>query len=124
MPLACADEGTGTLEEVVDPWVEVVVQKMEEACFGTSSNIASGQVSDLSSVTSMEEKKIENEDIVPTPVLAIEKPTATSDGVRTVRNLLKISSTDTMPTVEDSSLPSLGASLSSCKLINEEEIIK
>jgi len=124
MPLACADEGTGTLEEVVDPWVEVVVQKMEEACFGTSSNIASGQVSDLSSVTSMEEKKIENEDIMPTPLLAVEKPTATSDGVRTVRNLLKISSTDTMPTVEDSSLPSLGASLSSCKLINEEEMEK
>lgn len=124
LPLACADEGTGTLEEVVDPWVEGVVQKMEEVCFaGSSSNTTSAQVSDLDSATSMEEKKIENEDIMPAPVLA-KTPTSTSDGVTTVRNLLKISSTNTMPTVEDSSLPSLGASLSSCKLINEEEMEK
>lgn len=123
MPLACADEGTGTLEEVVDPWCEVVVKKMEEACFGgaAAENPTEYNKKLESAGSSVEEKKMENEDVPQSNDAAAVKPTTMSNGVQTLRNMLNLSSTEALPTVENSALPSLGASLSSCELIHEEE---
>eukprot|EP00537_Pseudo-nitzschia_pungens_P002872 CAMPEP_0172368906 /NCGR_PEP_ID=MMETSP1060-20121228/29634_1 /TAXON_ID=37318 /ORGANISM="Pseudo-nitzschia pungens, Strain cf. cingulata" /LENGTH=1003 /DNA_ID=CAMNT_0013093647 /DNA_START=232 /DNA_END=3243 /DNA_ORIENTATION=+ len=36
-PLVCADEGTGLLEETVDPWMGIVAQDVARACLGSSS---------------------------------------------------------------------------------------
>ncbi|KAL3801953.1 hypothetical protein HJC23_010297 [Cyclotella cryptica] len=138
VPLACADEGTGTLEEVVDPWVDVVVQKMEEACSSggsvsattddetacTTESLVGKQLHSQDTSSSVtEEKKMENEDVLATPTTTQPNaPSPASDGVNTVRNLLNISSTDPLPTAENSSLPTLSASLSSCELVTEEEV--
>jgi sulfite reductase alpha subunit-like flavoprotein len=130
MPLACADEGTGTLEEVVDPWMEVVIQRMEEACCGSVKSVIDSATNDtsipleLDTAVVSEEKKMDPEDNVVLNSQPADKSTATSEGVNTLRNLLHISSTDPLPTVENSSLPSLVASLSSCELIHDEEVQK
>jgi sulfite reductase alpha subunit-like flavoprotein len=75
--------------------------------------------------SSIEEKKMDSEDLAASETNpGVSERTTLSDGVNTLRNLLNLSASEALPTVENASLPSLGASLSSCELINEEEIQK
>ena len=106
----------------------MVIQKMEEACFAGSSphpsSSSSSEKEELNSDTLVEEKKMENEDdvVMPMPKTVDTPNTTPSEGVTTVRNLLHLSGVDPLPIVDNSCLPSLGASLSSCQLITDEEI--
>ena len=103
---------------------------MEEACLAGSANSPPSETEkekvELVSNTSsnVEEKKMENEDVVMPVSTPVETSTTTisSDGVNTLRNLLHLSNSDPLPTVDNSCLPSLGASLSSCQLIHDEEV--
>jgi len=69
------------------------------------------------SPSSVEEKEMDAEEtVIPTA-----STTSSSVGVSTVRALLSLSSnTESLPTIPNSSLPSMVSSLSSCQLINEE----
>ena len=122
-PLACADEGTG-LEHTVDPWTNSVFTDISNACRGgaaqsggsttRSNTIKTPQEPKVSSATDAEEKKSETADVEKTDL------SSNSPGVVSIKALLKLDSTSPIPAVPHSSLPSLGATRSSCELFNAD----
>ncbi len=132
-PVALADEATG-LEEVVDPWTGNIIQKLAAECNGSTRiqgtvtpppTVAAPAavtppktiVKETSSSLSSEEKKMEFDETIPAAVSQ-----SSSAGVATIRNLLSLLPKDVIPAVENKSLPSMVSSLSSCELINDEEL--
>mmetsp|Transcript_8275 Transcript_8275/g.12063 ORF Transcript_8275/g.12063 Transcript_8275/m.12063 type:complete len:1039 (-) Transcript_8275:1542-4658(-) len=131
-PVALADEATG-LEETVDPWTGSVIQKLAAECNGSTriqGSVAPPAVAapvavaappktivkETSSSSSSEEKKMEFDETVP----AVSQ--SSSVGVATIRNLLPLLPKDAIPAVDNKSLPSMVSSLSSCELVNDEEL--
>jgi len=133
-PVALADEATG-LEETVDPWSANVIQKLAAECNGSTriqrdvstppQTAALGAVpapppkaikKESSSSSSSEEKKMEFDETVPAVVQS------SSAGVATIRKMLSLLPKDAIPAVDNKSLPSMMSSLSSCELINDEEL--
>jgi sulfite reductase alpha subunit-like flavoprotein len=129
-PVACADEAVG-LEEVVEPWTGSVIQKLADACNGSTrisagisaapTTVAAAPTTVMiktssSSSSSSEEKKMEFDEAVPAANLS------SSLGVVTIRNMLSLSPKDSIPSVANKSLPNMVSSLSSCELIQDEEL--
>ena len=112
-PLACADEATG-LEDVVEPWKANILWEITKACRG-------GANEPLSAIPLLPPKQVplpadEAKPLEVTPPASTEFP-----GVSTLRNLLGLSPSTSIPCVEHSTLPSLATSLSSCEFIVDEE---
>ena len=116
--VACADEGTG-LEQVVDPWVENIFAILSKGCKGVE--------------TSYKGEEEKSDAVLPTQATTLEptvekkaldmntgiaKCTMSLPGVSIISQLLE---KNTIPEVDVSLLPSLGTSLSSCELYNEDE---
>eukprot|EP00978_Attheya_sp_CCMP212_P018204 scaffold49502_cov53-Attheya_sp.AAC.5 len=130
-PLGMADEATG-LEDVVEPWVNTVLQDITNACNGTNASTNASKAPTTATVEQKvitktevhEEEKKSDADI--TPVVAIDVKadsivTSVGPGVATVLEILCLDgSGSSLPTVDHSSLPSLGSSLSSCELVQED----
>ena len=123
-PVALADEATG-LEETVDPWTGNVIQKLAAECNGSTriqraaapvAVTAPPKVVTKESSSSWEEKKMEFDETIP----AVAQ--SSSAGVATIRNLLSLLPKEAIPAVDNKSLPSMVSSLSSCELINDEEL--
>ncbi len=146
--VALADEATG-LEEVVDPWVGSVIGKLANACRGQNElavnsvlfpasespqRIAKTSREAVSKAppmaveeqigSSTEEKKMESIDerIAPITSSSITNDRGPSMGVQVIRKLLSLFPDDPLPTIPNSSLPSVITSLSSCELIQEEDV--
>lgn len=73
-----------------------------------------------SSPSSAEEKKMDTEETT----IPVPQTNASSAGVATVRVLLSLPSNTDLPTIPNSSLPTMVSSLSSCQLIHGEELNK
>jgi len=129
--LGMADEATG-LEDVVEPWTSSVLSDITNACRGKSGGsgvsnavtvksaakaVPSRTASDSSRA---EEKKMENDAVAQVPAEAV--PPVSSVGVATVRSLLSLDASTPLPEVNDNTLPSLGTSLSSCELVQDEDV--
>lgn len=52
LTLQCADEGTGCLEDVVDPWTDTIISKMIHSCFSSNSSEESKNNDDAVTSTS------------------------------------------------------------------------
>ena len=130
--VALADEATG-LEETVDPWTANVIQLLAAECNGSTRIQGTGPppaatasvavtvtsktiVKETSPSSSSEEKKMESDDTVPPATQSL------SAGVATIRNLLSLQSNASIPAVDNKALPSSVPSLSSCKLVSDEEL--
>jgi len=135
--VALADEATG-LEEVVDPWTGSIIQKLAVECNGSTriqgtvtpppptvaAPVAAAAaaappktiVKETSSSSSSEEKKMEFDETIPAVSQSL------SAGVATIRKMLSLLPKDIIPAVDNKSLPSMVSSLSSCELINDEEL--
>lgn len=59
-PLVCADEGTGLLEETVDPWMATVVEHLAKACTLGSSKPATATATAGDEEEEKEEEKVES----------------------------------------------------------------
>jgi sulfite reductase alpha subunit-like flavoprotein len=122
-PLACADEGTG-LEETVEPWTASILTDISNACRGggalsastTAKAVKGSIVQPRSKPDSEEEKKSESADLSAESI----PQSSTSPGVASIKAMLGLEDTSTIPDVPHSMLPSLGASRSSCELFNED----
>jgi len=108
--VACADEATG-LEDVVEPWKSSILWEITKACRGGEDSVQTVPIS--AHVTSPYIEQLE---------LNIAPTLKECRGVFTVRNILLLSESTPLPSVDHSVLPSLGTSFSSCHLILDEEI--
>ncbi|KAL3807401.1 hypothetical protein ACHAXA_006669 [Cyclostephanos tholiformis] len=128
---AYADEATG-LEEIVEPFVwgrggggggGAASREFEPPASAAAVVVAAtpSAKSRGSSISFAEEKKAESldDDVVDAPVdIATGCPT----GVSTIRRLLSIPPDSPLPIVPVASLPTVVSSLSSCKLIHEDDV--
>jgi len=141
--IACADEGTG-LEAVVEPWVDSILAIISKFCSGSSNKT-------VASENNIEQKKQENssgnehqtvsvsqnvstkESINSTneEKETVESENTTSDmfemlGVTVLKRLLvgsnNVAQDVSIPSVDPSLLPPIGSCLSSCKLVDEEDM--
>jgi len=100
-PLACADEGTGQLEEVVNSWTGSILMEVTDACRGTSSTTANATVAVAATAavtTAVPKPIVVKKERTATPeeekkdddvhVLVHQSPVSTSPGVIAVRSLL------------------------------------
>ena len=119
-PLACADEATG-LEDVVDPWMDTILQTMCQANQSVNQPVVS-QPEETKGGT-LEDK--ENTSGTSTSISVNSQPTtvstestATPTGVSILRAILGITN-DSQPLwqVDKTALPSISASRSSCELV-------
>jgi len=112
----CADEGTG-LEQVVDPWMANIISVLSKRCEGAES-VGKGTEEEKSD-NSLPTKAIDKDLPKKTETKAtITKCTMGEPAVAVIKHLL---GSNNVPKVAASLLPSLGTSLSSCQLYNEDE---
>ena len=108
--LTCADEAVG-LEDVVEPWKSNILWEITKACRGGAGKEVTMPSAVDKREPSNEEKKADDVTIP-----------CNSRGALVVRNILSLSQSVPFPTVDHAALPALGASMSSCQLIADEEI--
>ncbi len=108
--LACADEGTGQLEEVVDRWTGSILMQVTDACRGTVAETKATPAvikKEKKPVHQEEEKKVEPfEDIY---------PKSNAPGVVLVQSLLGSNATS----VDASTLPRSALSSTSVELVSD-----
>lgn len=116
MGVSCADEGTG-LEQVVDPFVASIFDVISKKCMGVDSK----DIITKSKKSVVEEEK--SDENLPTHVPESDgsiDDIMSMSAVSIVKNIL---GQQDIPEVNTSLLPSLGTSLSSCKLYDESEMV-
>jgi sulfite reductase alpha subunit-like flavoprotein len=120
-PLVCADEGTGTMEDTVEPWTASIFEKMSIACRGAGTTNTGSASSELTQSVDGTSPKKPAATIGTTQTLSSD--VTSSIGVRTVRSLLQRPVGELVWNVDVSTLPSLTSCMSSCELIdsNAEE---
>jgi len=130
-PLACADEGTGQLEEVVDGWTQSILMQVTEVCRGDNAAEAVlpaakpvakpvAKKEKKKTIHQEEEKKVEplDEDYRASSSL----PASTSPGVLVVRSLLDLMGSGVAATeaVNQSTLPKASLASTSVKFVSDD----
>ena len=127
-PLVCADEGTGSLEDAVDPWTASILLQMIQACrSGEAQNGSAMLVEEQppANLHAEEEKKMdpldESSKTVPdngdkvesTTTTSITNESSDSDALRLLRALVEVDATkmDLTQAPPSDTLPTVGAPL-------------
>merc|ERR1712238_204808 len=120
-PLACADEGTGNLEEVVEGWTATILMDLTTSCRGESASdstagVAAEKVTIATTTTTTtttttkivvkERKEVQEEEKKMASYDEMCQPSSTSHGVCLVRSMLSlIYPSEEVTSVEESTLP-------------------
>ena len=127
-PLACADEGTGQLEEVVEGWTENIIMDITMACRGECANekATTTTIATANSTTAVvkEKKEVHEEEKKMEMFDDVCQPSSTSPGVSIVRSVLSLTNqNDEVTSVEASTLPrsSLKGHMTSVEFVSHNE---
>jgi sulfite reductase alpha subunit-like flavoprotein len=128
-PLACADEGTGQLEEVVEGWTENIIMDVTVACRGEcAKEKATTTTTTTTTTTKMaivkEKKEVHEEEKKMEMFDDVCQPSSTSPGVCMVRSVLSLTNqNDEVTCVEASTLPrsSLKGHVTSVEFVSDND---
>jgi len=117
-PLACADEGTGNLEEVVEGWTATILMDLTTSCRGESASDSTGvavekvtiatttTTSASTKIVVKERKEVQEEEKKMESYDEMCQPSSTSPGVCLVRSMLSLTyPSEEVTSVEESTLP-------------------
>jgi len=130
-PLACADEGTGNLEEVVEGWTATILMDLTTACRGESASGSTGVAVKVTTtpiastkIAVKEKKEVQEEEKKMETYDDMCQQSSTSRGVSLIRSVLSLTyPSEEIPSVEKSTLPrsSLKAHTTSVEFISDND---